>query len=160
MRQSVTDEKPSDRGGPVAKTVSRRGLLDMFGTAFLSLWGVGFIGAIIAYVKTPERRKLEKSGAVRAGALDRIPVGDAALVQHTEGPILVVRLSEREVLATSALCTHVRCVLKWDRDSRTIVCPCHGGAFDTSGNVLYGPPPRALQTYATEVRNSEVVVLL
>lgn len=35
-------------------------------------------------------------------------------------------------------------------------CPCHGGAYDTEGNVTAGPPVRALDRYAYELRNGRV----
>lgn len=35
-------------------------------------------------------------------------------------------------------------------------CPCHGGAYDTEGNVTAGPPVRALDRYAYEIRNGRV----
>lgn len=141
------------------KSVARRSFIDLLGKIFLSLWGFGFIGVIYAYLGAPKRER-ERGGSLDAGPLNRIPVGEASLVQHPSGPLLVVRLTENEVMAFAGLCTHVRCVVRWDRASRTIMCPCHGGAFDTSGNVLYGPPPRPLPRYEAEIRDNEILVRL
>jgi cytochrome b6-f complex iron-sulfur subunit len=69
-----------------------------------------------------------------------------------------VRLDAARVVAISAVCTHVRCILGYDRERRGLVCPCHDGRFDLAGNVISGPPPKALQTYPVSVRAGEVYV--
>jgi Rieske Fe-S protein len=38
-------------------------------------------------------------------------------------------------------------------------CPCHGGQYDTEGNRTAGPPVRALDRYAFEIRNGRVILL-
>jgi cytochrome b6-f complex iron-sulfur subunit len=61
-------------------------------------------------------------------------------------------------VALSAVCTHVRCILTYNREHRSIVCPCHDGRFDLSGNVVSGPPPRPLTRYDVSTRAGEVFV--
>ena len=38
-------------------------------------------------------------------------------------------------------------------------CPCHGGAYDTEGNRIAGPPVRALDRYKFAIRDGNVVLL-
>jgi menaquinol-cytochrome c reductase iron-sulfur subunit len=38
-------------------------------------------------------------------------------------------------------------------------CPCHGGAYDIEGNRTAGPPVRALDRYAYEIRNGSVFLV-
>jgi len=38
-------------------------------------------------------------------------------------------------------------------------CPCHGGQYDTEGNRTAGPPVRALDRYAFEVKNGHIILL-
>jgi len=38
-------------------------------------------------------------------------------------------------------------------------CPCHGGQYGTEGNRTAGPPVRALDRYAFEIKNGRVVLL-
>ena len=79
-------------------------------------------------------------------------------MRHGVAPFFVIRTNETTVLALSAVCTHVRCILNYDRERRALVCPCHDGHFDLRGNVLSGPPPRALRTYEVTLREGEVYV--
>lgn len=37
-------------------------------------------------------------------------------------------------------------------------CPCHGSQFDTEGNRIAGPAPRALDRYAFSIRNGRLVL--
>jgi Rieske Fe-S protein len=37
-------------------------------------------------------------------------------------------------------------------------CPCHGGQYDPEGNRTAGPPVRALDRYAYEVRNGRLIL--
>jgi cytochrome b6-f complex iron-sulfur subunit len=97
---------------------------------------------------------------VRVGMLDDLAVGDGKLIRHGTTPFFVVRLDAERVIAMSAICTHVRCVLGYDRERRGFVCPCHDGRFDLSGNVLSGPPPKPLPSYAVSIRAGEVFVHL
>jgi len=38
-------------------------------------------------------------------------------------------------------------------------CPCHGGQYDTEGNRTAGPPVRALDRYAFDIRNGRLILL-
>jgi len=157
----VTDPvQRSDDVTPPRETNQRRRFLAWMSRAFLGLWGLGAAGVVGAYLKAPERRERVAERLVRVGLLDELRVGEARLVRHGVSPFYVVRLDASRVVALSAVCTHVRCILGFDRERRALVCPCHDGRFDLAGNVLSGPPPRALPTYTVSVRDGEVFVRL
>jgi cytochrome b6-f complex iron-sulfur subunit len=144
----------------VRQPAGRRAFLQLLIRGFLSLWGLGAAAVGISFLKVPEAEKRPSEGRVECGSLSSLAVGSARFISHGTGSLLVVRASPTEVLAFSAICTHLRCVLEWDDATKEIQCPCHAGAFDRHGNVLAGPPPRALRQYATEVRADEIVVHL
>jgi cytochrome b6-f complex iron-sulfur subunit len=155
--------EPAGRSEPVTPPPGpppRRRFLVWLSRAFLSLWGLGAAGAIGVYLKAPERRERVAERLVRVGLLDDLRIGEARLVRHGVSPFYVVRLDASRVVALSAVCTHVRCILGFDRERRGLVCPCHDGRFDLAGNVLSGPPPRALPTYSVSVRDGEMFVHL
>jgi Rieske Fe-S protein len=41
--------------------------------------------------------------------------------------------------------------VRWEGDKSRFFCPCHNGVFDREGQVVSGPPPRALDRYDVEV---------
>ena len=136
----------------------RRTALSWLIRGFLSLWGLGAAALGAAFLKAPESERRGEQGRVRCGALSTLAVGEARLVRHGAQPLYVVRTSASEVIALSAICTHMRCIITWSGATRTFLCPCHAGSFDRSGNVLSGPPKRALTSYPAEIRADEIVV--
>lgn len=68
-------------------------------------------------------------------------------------PAILVRLNQDEFVAFGQKCTHLQCPVIWKKDEKILFCPCHKGAFNgTTGDVLYGPPERALPKLKIEVR--------
>lgn len=50
--------------------------------------------------------------------------------------------SDREkVIAMSAACTHMGCIVQWQDSDRKFHCPCHGGLFSEYGEVDKGSAP-------------------
>ena len=139
---------------------TRRCFLDWLSKAFLGLWGLGVAGAIGAYLRPPEHGSGMAERTVRVGLLEDFRIGEARLVRHGVSPFYVVRLDAARIVALSAVCTHVRCILGFDRERRALTCPCHDGRFDLAGQVLSGPPPRPLPSYTVSVRAGEVFVQL
>jgi cytochrome b6-f complex iron-sulfur subunit len=138
--------------------MDRRGALVWLTRAFLALW-VPAAGAVAAsFLRAPSAESRPGERQVRAGTLSSLAVGEARMVRHGSEPLFVVRVSDRQVIAVSAICTHLRCVLRWERDSGIFHCPCHDGTFDRAGNVLSGPPKKPLRQYAAEVRADEIIV--
>ncbi|NIP59304.1 MAG: Rieske (2Fe-2S) protein, partial [Gemmatimonadetes bacterium] len=118
---------------------------------------------------------LHPSGAVATGLvqeaptavadLSRLPRGSAMQVNYGGQPLLLIRPEEEgsqegsvDVRAYSAICTHEGCVVGWNAERQTIRCPCHGGVFDVSGNVVEGPPPAPLYPFAVEVKDGKIFV--
>jgi cytochrome b6-f complex iron-sulfur subunit len=151
---------PHTETPPGRPSATRRRFLTWLSQAFLSLWGLGTAAAVAAYLRAPDRGERIAERIVRVGLLEDLPVGEGRLVRHGAAPFYVVRVDAARIVALSAVCTHVRCILSYDRDRRGFLCPCHDGRFDLSGNVISGPPPRALPSYQVSVRAGEVFVHL
>jgi cytochrome b6-f complex iron-sulfur subunit len=141
-------------------TRTRRGFITWLSRAFLGLWGLGAIGVVAAYMKPKTRGHRLAERSLSAGMVDDFPIGEVRLIRHGDNPVFVGRLDAETFTALSAICTHLRCVLEYDRDSKSILCPCHDGRFDLAGTVLAGPPPRPLRSYRVNVRAGEVIVTL
>lgn len=70
---------------------------------------------------------------------------------------ILIRTVDGAYHAYGQKCTHLSCPVYYSRDHQRLECPCHEGAFDAAtGNVLYGPPPRPLDTIEVESRDGQV----
>lgn len=153
---SETKEQPSS--APLGGFHGRRRFIHWLTRGFLSLWGVGLLWVGWSFLKPPRSRSDLSERVLRVGSIDSIPVGAARLVQHGVEPIWVVRLDEETFVGLAAVCTHLRCILGWDEQEQSLICPCHDGAFDLNGNVLKGPPPQALKRYRVRTQLGEIYV--
>ncbi len=70
---------------------------------------------------------------------------------------ILIRTADGAYYAYGQKCTHLSCPVYYSRDHQRLECPCHEGAFDAAtGDVLYGPPPRALDAIEIELRDGQV----
>jgi Rieske Fe-S protein len=73
-------------------------------------------------------------------------VGGSLSVVTGIDTIIIVRTAETVFEATSALCTHRGCAVRWN--GTVLNCPCHGSQFKvTDGAVVRGPATEALKVY-------------
>ncbi len=157
----MTEPTPDSQDAATApRRGSRRQFITWLSRAFLGLWGLGAAGVAAAYLKAPHVGEKIVDRLVRVGLLEDFRIGEGRLIRHGTSPFYVVRVDAEKVIALSAVCTHMRCILNYDKSRRTLVCPCHEGSFDMSGTVLAGPPPRPLARYDVSVRAGEIYVLL
>jgi len=79
---------------------------------------------------------------VRVGSLAEVPEGELRAYELPGGRVAVAHM-ENEVFALGDECTHEGCSLsegELDEAADTVVCPCHGSAFDLrTGEPLRGP---------------------
>lgn len=70
---------------------------------------------------------------------------------------ILIRTADGAYHAYGQKCTHLSCPVYYSRDHERLECPCHEGAFNAAtGDVLYGPPPRALDAIEVEMRDGQV----
>jgi glycine/D-amino acid oxidase-like deaminating enzyme/nitrite reductase/ring-hydroxylating ferredoxin subunit len=82
--------------------------------------------------------------ALRDTASD-LPAGDARVLRDGFGKAGVFRADDGTLHAVSLRCTHLGCLLRFNRAERSWDCPCHGSRFDVNGAVLEGPASRPLE---------------
>lgn len=91
-------------------------------------------------------------------ALNEIHVGEARFFTFKRKPALLIRKTETELVALSAVCTHLGCIVKYHEDAKQLQCPCHGAKYDQGGRVLGGPAPKALTAYNARIEAGNIVV--
>jgi Rieske Fe-S protein len=60
-------------------------------------------------------------------------------------PTAVSRTEDGGLLAVSALCTHMGCVVAWNPAEQSWDCPCHGSRFLPDGTLIQGPATANLE---------------
>jgi len=74
-----------------------------------------------------------------------IPEGGAKYFELNGAAGVFVKQKGGAVTVFSAVCTHLGCIVQWQKEKNQFLCPCHGGQFSLEGVVLAGPPPKPLQ---------------
>jgi Rieske Fe-S protein len=75
---------------------------------------------------------------------DEIPNGEGAILRDGLSKIAAYRDSSGQLHTSSAVCTHLGCVVAWNSTEKSWDCPCHGSRFDGYGRVLNGPATTGL----------------
>lgn len=142
------EETPHSSDGSPEPVVSRRRALNWFlGTSFGALLA-SILYPVARYV-TPPRVAEASTNEVEAGAVNDADFREKAfkIVRFGAEPVIVIRASDELFVAYSATCTHLDCIVGYQKDENRIWCNCHGGAYDLHGRNVAGPPPRPLTPY-------------
>jgi glycine/D-amino acid oxidase-like deaminating enzyme/nitrite reductase/ring-hydroxylating ferredoxin subunit len=70
---------------------------------------------------------------------DGLELGEGRVVGDGMGQKAVFRDESGVVHELSARCTHLGCIVSWNRAEGTWDCPCHGSRFGATGEVVQGP---------------------
>jgi cytochrome b6-f complex iron-sulfur subunit len=92
---------------------------------------------------------------------EELPVGGTRsfVVPGSTIPYILIRPQADVFRAYEQKCTHLSCAVFFEPKSGRIACPCHNGWFDAlTGEVLQGPPPRALPRLQVLVKGEDVYV--
>lgn len=84
-------------------------------------------------------------------------IGGAYFFDYKGDKIVVIRKSETEFVAYSAICTHQGGYLGYNENTQQLVCPLHNSKFGTDGQRISGPARQPLSSFPTQ---SAVVVSL
>lgn len=79
--------------------------------------------------------------------------GGSKIVQS----ILVINTGSGYV-ALSSICTHQGCTVGYNPNVNRIQCPCHGSEYSTTGAVITGPAPAALQSYSIVLKGTTLEI--
>lgn len=103
-----------------------------------------------AYFRTAPLKFLANAGEIVGSFANRIFNLDAkkfkniqrnqgAIIRHRGKRIGVYKDGEGNIKAIHAVCPHLGCNLKWNKDETTWDCPCHGSRFDVDGRIINNP---------------------
>jgi Rieske Fe-S protein len=131
-------------------------------TKFMALTSLAFFfGTFTATARKLWKRATRRNTAVRVANVDDVAIGGYKLFRYptADDPCILLRLEQERFAAFDQRCTHLSCPVYFSAKDSQLVCPCHNGVFSAAdGNVLAGPPRRALDVLAVSISNGEVWV--
>lgn len=137
--------------------MKRRSFIDYFLGASLTGAIASFLYPVIRYiipVKEPEA-SVKSTTAAKVGEL---APNSHKIFKFGSSPGILIYTKGGELLAFSAICTHLTCSVLYDSENEILLCPCHNGKFDLTGNVISGPPPSPLESYGVEISGEDIIV--
>jgi len=137
------------------ETSNRRTFL----VASLGALGIAGLGAVLypllRYLAPSKSAGTKQSVTLK---LAEIPEGGAKFFELNGNAGVIVKLKGGSLAAFSAVCTHLGCIVQWQKDQNQFLCPCHGGQFSTEGAVVGGPPPKPLAKLPFVVSGETVTI--
>ena len=129
-------------------SLDRRRLLNWFLGTSVGALIVSVFYPVARYV-TPPRIAEASASEVEAGQVDDLELREKAfkIVRFGADPVILVRAADENLYAFSATCTHLDCIVGFQKEQNRIWCNCHGGAYDLTGRNVAGPPPRPLTPF-------------
>jgi len=78
--------------------------------------------------------------------VDQISRGQGKILQQGTDQYAVYRDEQGALHVMSSTCVHMKCKVNWNNLEKTWDCPCHGGRYKATGEVLEGPPHHSLKS--------------
>ncbi|HUA86264.1 MAG TPA: ubiquinol-cytochrome c reductase iron-sulfur subunit [Bryobacteraceae bacterium] len=116
-----------------------------------------FLYPVIRFLNPPPVTEVAVN-EVDAGKASDMKPNSGKIVRFGTKPAVLIRISDSEWRAFSAVCTHLNCTVQYRASKSDIFCACHGGTYNLNGQVVAGPPPKSLEEYAVNLRGDEVFI--
>jgi len=124
--------------------------------AFLgSVTFLSFLYPLLRFLAPPGSEAKTKKLTFPKG---EVPVGASKDIVFNNSPAIVINRPGKGLIAFSKVCTHLGCLVEYERDKNRLVCPCHAGIYDLEGNVMSGPPPKPLPKLPLRVEGENIIV--
>lgn len=135
--------------------MERRNFLTLL-LAFLgSISFASFVYPLVRFLAPPRIEAKTKKLSLSKG---EIPVGSVKNIVFNNTPVIIINRHEKGYIAISRVCTHLGCLVEYDKDNKRLVCPCHAGIYDLEGNVVSGLPPKPLTEFSLKVEGENIVI--
>lgn len=89
------------------------------------------------------------------GGLESVRKGEGKIISHEGNLTAAYKDDSGAAHLLSPVCTHAKCHVRWNEHENTWDCPCHGGRFKATGQVLSGPPTEALKNIVPDAEISD-----
>lgn len=89
---------------------------------------------------------------------EEVPAGEALNIVIYGTPAILINRPGKGYIALTRVCTHLGCLVDYQKDQQRLFCPCHAGVYSLEGRVLAGPPPKPLKQYALDISGDTIVI--
>lgn len=87
-----------------------------------------------------------------------LTAGNAKYFEYQGKAAVLIRKNNGALVALSAVCTHLGCIVQWQKENEQFLCPCHAGLYTADGTVISGPPPKPLEKLSFVVANGKIII--
>jgi Rieske Fe-S protein len=154
--RSAYSDPPQEQGmGDDEQNHSRRGFLNwLLGFSVIGLMG-SVLYPVFRFLSPPDVPEAA-TNQVEAGQTNDPAFLEKGfkIVRFGAEPVIVIRVAEDDYRAFSATCTHLDCIVEFQKVEERIWCNCHNGQYDLTGRNVNGPPPRPLQPFEVNLTGS------
>ncbi|HTG82870.1 MAG TPA: ubiquinol-cytochrome c reductase iron-sulfur subunit [Geobacteraceae bacterium] len=125
------------------------------------LGGIGAAAAclttypLIRYLAPRQGEAARKKVAIPSA---EVPEGGAKFFEFDGSTAVLIRKKGGDIVALSAVCTHLGCIVQWQKENEQFLCPCHGGLYTADGAVVSGPPPKPLEKIPFVLNGGSILV--
>jgi Rieske Fe-S protein len=130
----------------------------------LALLGLGFLipgTKLLSPLATPDK-ELAFFPLLSEEEVPRIGVKKTELVFSVNGrerrARVFIAATAEGPLVLSAVCSHLGCLVNYQKEKGEFVCPCHGGRYDLTGRNIAGPPPAPLTRFPIMTQGGMLLV--
>lgn len=151
--------------------MNKRSLMNLLLVGAIGLPGTSLVGGYAYFFVPPssgggeggQSAKDANGNDVKAPAwLASHGAGDRSLTQGLKGDATYLIVQDDNTLANfgvNAVCTHLGCVVPWNKAENKFMCPCHGSQYNYQGKVVRGPAPLSLALVHADVNPDNDVVM-
>jgi len=136
----------------------RRKFLNWFLSTSAGAFLVSVTYPLSRYLIPPEVEESTASTVTLSIKPNDVKANSGQIFRFGSQPAILVKDTNGELKAFTAVCTHLACIVQYRSDISHIWCACHNGHFDLNGRNVEGPPPKPLEQYVVNVRADQIVV--
>lgn len=151
------ENSAAQQGREKAPQPGRRVFLSRALSALSALFALAVAYPIARFLKQPAAAGGNVKRTVAASAAE-LTADSGKIFRFGNSPGLLIKTPEGKLKAFSAVCTHLDCTVQYVPGEKHILCACHDGKYDLNGQVISGPPPRALEEFDVYEQDDEIIV--
>jgi len=87
----------------------------------------------------------DRFGAKLIESTSELELEEGKIVDFDGEKLAIYKDADGAVTALKPVCTHAGCIVNWNNAEKSWDCPCHGGRYSVSGEVITGPPTKELE---------------